>query len=102
MNWVDDNPCEGCGSQEHLLQDCLVFHERVQEYKERQGYLIGRQGYMREDHKDFEDTSSYYPRFEPPPPSNYQYYYSSEEDWEYNNCEPDMPYFANFHEEYDD
>ncbi|KAM0004619.1 hypothetical protein Hdeb2414_s0235g00843201 [Helianthus debilis subsp. tardiflorus] len=68
MNWVDDDPCECCGSGEHYLEDCSVFYEKVQANKEREDYLSGLFDYRRADHKDFNGPSSHYPYTRPPLP----------------------------------
>ncbi|KAJ0947422.1 hypothetical protein HanRHA438_Chr01g0015031 [Helianthus annuus] len=108
MNWVDDDPCECCGSGEHYLEDCSVFYEKVQANKEREDYLSGLFDYRRADHKDFNGPSSHYPYTRPPPPPDYQDYYYSEMDYHYaqeqgyNNYEPDLPHFPGYQEEYDD
>ncbi|KAJ0521075.1 hypothetical protein HanIR_Chr10g0466671 [Helianthus annuus] len=92
MNWVDDDPCECCGSGEHYLEDCSVFYEKVQANKEREDYLSGLFEYRRADYEDFNGTSSYYPYDNPPQPHYQDYYY-----------EPKSPYFSSYREEgYDD
>ena len=68
MNWVDDDPCECCGSGEHYLEDCSVFYEKVQANKEREDYLSGLFEYRRADYEDFNGPSSYYPYTRPPLP----------------------------------
>ncbi|KAJ0733490.1 hypothetical protein HanPI659440_Chr11g0408851 [Helianthus annuus] len=107
MNWVDDDPCECCGSGEHYLEDCSVFYEKVQANKEREDYLSGLFEYRRADYEDFNDPSSYYPYGNPPPPDYQEYYYSEmdyhyEQEQGYNNYEPDLPHFPSYQEEYDD
>ena len=52
MNWVDDDPCECCGSGEHYLEDCSVLYEKVQANKEREDYLSGLFEYRRADYED--------------------------------------------------
>ncbi|MFS8021063.1 hypothetical protein Hanom_Chr16g01423041 [Helianthus anomalus] len=107
MNWVDDDPRECCGSQEHLLQECSVFYEKVQAYKDREVSLIGWYGYGQTDYENLKGPSSRYPYVKPPPP-NYQEYYHSEmnyhyeKEWGYNNYEPELPHFSSYREEYDD
>ncbi|KAJ0780656.1 hypothetical protein HanPI659440_Chr06g0240181 [Helianthus annuus] len=92
MNWVDDDPCECCGSGEHYLEDCSVFYEKVQANKDREDYLSGLFEYRRADFEDFNGPSSYYPCGNPPPPHYQEYYY-----------EPKSPYFSSYREEkYDD
>ncbi|KAJ0853797.1 hypothetical protein HanRHA438_Chr14g0655341 [Helianthus annuus] len=90
MNWVDDDPCECCGSGEHYLEDCSVFHAKVQANREREDYLSGLYDYRRADYEDFSGPSSYYPCDNPPP--HYQEYYH----------EPELPRFSSYREEYDD
>ncbi|KAJ0920562.1 putative transcription factor interactor and regulator CCHC(Zn) family [Helianthus annuus] len=108
MNWVDDDPCECCGSGEHLIEDCSVFYEKVQAYKDREDYLSGLYEYRRADYEDFNGPSSHYPYARPPPPPTYQDYYYPEIDYHYeqergyNNYEPDLPHFPSYQEEYDD
>ncbi|KAJ0582835.1 hypothetical protein HanHA300_Chr04g0156421 [Helianthus annuus] len=92
MNWVDDDPCECCGSGEHYLEDCSVFYEKVQANKEREDYLSGLFEYRRVDYEDFNGPSSYYPYDNPPLPHYQEYYY-----------EPESPHFSSYREEeYDD
>ncbi|KAJ0750169.1 hypothetical protein HanLR1_Chr05g0178801 [Helianthus annuus] len=91
MNWVDDDPCECCGSGEHYLEDCSVFYEKVQAYKDREDYLSGLYRYGRADYEDFNGPSSYYPYDNPPPPHYQEYYYETE-----------LPHFSSYREEYDD
>ncbi|KAJ0524250.1 hypothetical protein HanIR_Chr10g0502461 [Helianthus annuus] len=91
MNWVDDDPCECCGSGEHYLEDCSVFYEKVQANKEREDYLNGLFEYRRADYEDFSGPSSYYPYDNPPPPHYQEYYH-----------EPELPRFSSYREEYDD
>ncbi|KAJ0447252.1 hypothetical protein HanRHA438_Chr17g0809341 [Helianthus annuus] len=68
MNWVDDDPCECCGSGEHYLEYCSVFYEKVQANKEREDYLSGLFDYRRADYEDFNGPSSHYPYTRPPLP----------------------------------
>ena len=68
MNWVDDDPCECCGSGEHYLEDCSVFYEKVQANKEQEDYLSGLFDYRRADYEDFNGPSSHYPYTRPPLP----------------------------------
>ncbi|KAJ0693553.1 hypothetical protein HanPI659440_Chr15g0598471 [Helianthus annuus] len=68
MNWVDDDPCECCGSGEHYLEDCFVFYEKVQANKEWEDYLSGLFDYRRADYEDFNGPSSHYPYTRPPLP----------------------------------
>ena len=108
MNWVDDYPCECCGSGEHLLEDCPVFYEKVQAYKDREDYLSGLYGNGRANYEDFGGPSSHSPYIRPPPPPNYQDYYYSEMGYHYEqgqgykNYEPDLPHFPSYQEEYND
>ncbi|MFS7979981.1 hypothetical protein Hanom_Chr10g00934031 [Helianthus anomalus] len=91
MNWVDDDPCECCGSGEHYLEDCSVFYEKVQANKDREDYLSELYEYRRADYEDFNGPSSYYPYDNPPPPHYQEYYY-----------EPELPHFSSYREVYDD
>ncbi|KAJ0576360.1 hypothetical protein HanIR_Chr05g0223531 [Helianthus annuus] len=91
MNWIDDDPCECCGSGEHYLEDCSVFYEKVQANKEREDYLSGLFEYRRADYEDFNGPSSYYPYDNPPPPHYQEYYY-----------EPELPHFSSYRKVYDD
>ncbi|MFS8024911.1 hypothetical protein Hanom_Chr16g01468851 [Helianthus anomalus] len=105
---VDDDPCESCESGEHLLEDCFVFYENVQTYKDREDSLSGWYEYERTDYEDLNGPTSYYPYVNPPPPPSYQEYYYSEIDYHYEkergykNYEPELPHFSSYWEEYDD
>ncbi|MFS7903639.1 hypothetical protein Hanom_Chr01g00026381 [Helianthus anomalus] len=94
MNWVDDDPCECCGSQEHLFKECYVLYEKVQAYKDWEDSLIGWYGYKRADYENLNGPSSHHQYIKPRPPNYQEYYYSEmdyhyEQERSYNNYEPE-------------